>query len=227
VVIGFVMANDSIAQFDQTVLDMIEHSPTGMAPHTPAYVDALGRLQGSHQIYASADHKGGHVTARSLAQHPVFHANNLESLLKGAVDIAELEPNPGIFDRYVQSLPAAHRAAAEGYRLKAAGRPVHHRVRHHETAPASAGHDWVHSLFLVPGGGPHPGLPGNYLYGSLFEFGTDASSTAWAVQLHDSDDGVAVSDGTTLAEALARFQDVIASAPFHLSELEALGFQLK
>ena len=221
------MPNDSAAQFDQTVLDLIEHSPTGMVPHTPAYVDALGRLYHSHQVYASADHRGGHVTARSLATHPVFHANNLDALMSGAVDISELEPNAGIFDRYVQSLPAAQRAIAESHRLKVAGRPVHHRARHHEAAADAVGHEGVHSLFLVPGGGLHPGLPGNYLYGALFERGAEASSAAWALQVHDSDDGVALCDGTTLAEALAKWQDVIASAPFHLAELDALGFQLK
>jgi hypothetical protein len=79
-------------------------------------------------------------------------------------------------------------------------------------------------VFLVPGAGPHPGLPGNYLHGSLFQVRADA--TAWAVHVHDSDDGATLADAPTLAEALARLQEVLASAPFHLSELEALGFRL-
>jgi hypothetical protein len=27
-------------------------------------------------------------------------------------------------------------------------------------------HDPIHTLFLVPGAGPNPGIPGNYLHGS-------------------------------------------------------------
>jgi hypothetical protein len=79
----------------------------------------------------------------------------------------------------------------------------------------------------VPGTGPHPGLPGNYLYGSLFETGPDPTTGHWAVQLHDADDGAAVFDATSLAEALGKLEEVLASAPFTLGELDALGFHLK
>jgi hypothetical protein len=41
--------------------------------------------------------------------------------------------------------------------------------------------------------------------------------------LHDSDDGVALFNVPTLAEALAKMQELVASAPFHLGELAALG----
>ncbi|MEI7714316.1 MAG: hypothetical protein WCI94_23010, partial [Rhodospirillales bacterium] len=85
-------------------------------------------------------------------------------------------------------------------------------------------HDPAHSLFLVPGTGPHPGLLGNYLYGSVFEVLHPGAAESWTVQLHDSDDGAASFDAATLPEALAKLQEVLASAPFHLSELAALGF---
>ena len=70
-------------QFDHTVLEMIERSPVGAVPGTPAYQDSLKRLYSSHQAYADADHKDGHVTARSLIGKPSFHAGNLEALVAG------------------------------------------------------------------------------------------------------------------------------------------------
>jgi len=214
------MSHDPHAPFDQTVLDLIEHSPVGAVPHTPAYVDALGRLYASHQAYASADHKGGHVTARSLAKLPLFHAANLAEFTAGKIADDALEPNARIYDRYVQSLPPAQRARAESFRLMVAGKPAHHRAKH----GAAAIHDPLHTLFLVPGGGPHPGLPGNYLHGSVFHLG-DATTGAWTVQVHDCDDGAALFDTPTLPEALAKLEELLASAPFHLSELAALGFR--
>ena len=84
----------------------------------------------------------------------------------------------------------------------------------------------MHTLFLVPGAGPHVGLPGNYLYGSVLQLRPDAASD-WSVHIHDSDDGAARCDAPSMTGALAKLQEVLASAPFHLSELEALGFQLK
>jgi hypothetical protein len=209
------------AQFDETVLDLIEHSPIGAVPVTPAYQDALRRLYDSHQIYADADHKGGHVTARSLARKPVIHAANLEALLAGTIAPEALEPNAAIFDRYVASLPAEQRAKAEGRRLDVAGKPAHHRKHGGVLA-----HDPVHTLFLVPGAGPNVGLPGNYLYGSLLELGTDPAKAGWAVHLHDSDDGAAACDAPSLADALGKLQELLASAPFKMDELVALGFRL-
>jgi len=214
------MPQDPHAPFDLTVLDLIDHSPIGAVPHTPAYVDALGRLYASHQAYASADHKGGHVTARSLTKVPSFYAQNLEDFMAGKIDTEALESNASIFDRYVQSLPAAHRARAESHRLMVAGKPAHHRAKQGATAV----HDPLHTLFLAPGAGPHPGLPGNYLHGSVFHVG-DAATGSWAVHLHDCDDGAALFDSPALPEALAKLQEVLASAPFHLSELAALGFR--
>ncbi|MCX6943896.1 MAG: hypothetical protein NT173_03910 [Opitutales bacterium] len=214
------MPLDPHQQFDQTVLDIIEHSPIGAVPHTPAYQDAVKRLYASHQAYADADHKDGHVTARSLAQRPLFHASNLEALMAGKIAPEALESNASIYDRYVQSLPAARQAKAESHRILVIGKAVHHRTKHgHEVF-----HDPVHTLFLVPGAGPHHGLPGNYLHGSMFQVSADA--TSWAVHVHDSDDGAALADAPNLAEALARLQEVLASAPFHLSELQTLGFRL-
>ena len=213
------MAHDPHEHFDQTVLDMIEHSPIGAVPGTPAYQDALKRLYASHQAYADADHKDGHVTARSLTRLPSFHATNLQELIERRIGPELLERNAGIFDRYVQSLRVDRRAKAESRRLLVAGRPVHHRK--HDGTPV---HDLVHSLFLVPGTGPHPGLPGNYLYGSLYETGHPA--TPWAINVHDSDDGAAVFEAADLAAALAKLQEVLASAPFNMNELEALEFRL-
>ena len=215
------MPHDPHEQFDHAVLDIIEHSPIGAVPHTPAYQDALKRLYASHQAYADADHKEGHVTARSLAKLPSFHAENIEALIAGQIAPEALESNARIYDRYVQSLPAALRAKAESFRLTVAGKAVHHRNKHgHDVF-----HDPVHTLFLVPGAGPHPGLPGNYLHGSLYQVAADA--TAWTVFVHDNDDGAALADAPSLDEALARLQEVLASAPFHLSELAALGFRMK
>lgn len=214
------MSQDPNAAFDQTVLDMIEHSPIGAVPTTPSYQDAIKRLYASHQAYADADHKGGHVTARSLARQPVFHANNLTALIAGQIAPETLETNYQIFDRYVQSLPADRRVKAEGLRLLVAGRPAHHRKH-----GGLVTHDPVHTLFLVPGAGPHPGIPGNYLYGSVLQL-TAAADSAWALHLHDGDDGAARCDVSTMAEALGKLEEVLASAPFHLSELEALGFRL-
>jgi hypothetical protein len=216
------MTPDPNAHFDQTVLDMIEHSPIGAVPVTPAYQDAINRLYASHQAYADADNKTGHVTARSLAKLPSFYANNLAALIAGQIAPEALEANASIFTRYVQSLPADRRARAEAYRLTVAGRVAHHRAKH----GVVAAHDPVHTLFLVPGAGPHPGLPGNYLYGSAFQVTADSATSPWAVHLHDSDDGAAFFHALNQAEALAKLQEVLESAPFNMNELEALGFKL-
>ena len=213
------MSNDPVAHFDQTVMEMIEHSPLGAVPVTPSYQDALKRLYAAHQVYPSADHKGGYVTARSLAKRPSFHANNLDALSAGQIGAEALESNASIFDRYVQSLPSAGRAGAESRRTVVAGRPVLHR--------AKGTHDPIHTLFLVPGTGPHPGLPGNYLYGSALQVSADAATSPWALHLHDGDDGAALFDAPTLHEALAKLQEVLECAPFNMNELEALGFRFK
>ena len=201
---------------------MIEHSPVGAVPVTPACQDAIRRLYVANRAYADADHKDGHVTARSLAKLPLFHANNLPELVASQIAPEALEANGSIFDRYIQSLPAAHRAKAESYRLTVAGRVAHHRAKH----GVAAAHDPVHTLILVPGTGLHPGLPGNYLYGSAFQVGADAASSPWALYLHDSDDGAARFDAATMAEVLTKLQEVLESAPFNMNELQTLGFRL-
>ena len=216
------MSHDPHAQIDQTVLDMIERSPVGAVPHTPTYQDALKRLRASHQVYASADHKGGLVSVRSLATLPSFHANNLEAFASGKIDAGALESDTSIFSRYLQSLPAALHDKAEANRTLVVGRRAHHRAKN----GAEALHDPVHTLFLVPGAGANPGLPGNYLHGSLVEVPALAGGAAgWALHLHDSLDGASVCEVATLAEALEKVNDVLASAPFLLSELDALGFR--
>lgn len=215
------MSQDPNAQFDHAVLDMIEHSPVGAVPHTPAYQDALRRLYHSHQAYPSADHKDGHVTARSLAKLPSFHAQNLDTLHVSQGEAEGVEANAAVFTRYVQSLPEPLRAKAESYRATVAGRPAHHRAKHGGTIV----HDPMHSLFLVPGAGPNPGLPGNYLYGFIAEVNGKSTSAPWAVHLHDREDGAALFEAASLSEVVAKLEEVLESAPFHMSELEALGFR--
>ncbi len=209
------------AHFDETILDIIDHSPIGAVPVTPAYQDALNRLYAAHQVYTSADHKGGHVTARSLASAPHFHASNLAALVSGQIAPEALEPNASIFDRYVQSVALDLRKKAEGYKAVVAGRVAHHRAKHGVVTV----HDPIHTLFLVPGTGLHHGLPGNYLHGSAFQLTADAASP-WAVHLHDSDDGAALFDAPDMAGALAKLQEVLECAPFNMNELEAIGFRL-
>jgi hypothetical protein len=215
-----IMPHDPHAAFDHSVLDLIEHSPVGAVPVTPAYQDALGRLRASHQVYPDADHAKGFVTVRSLATRPVFHAANLDAWGSGAIEAAALESNASIFDRYVASLPTGLRAKAETLRVVVAGRPAHHRKHGGVIAQ-----DPVHTLFLVPGAGIATGIPGNYLHGSVLQTGADPATSGWAVHVHDCDDGVALCDVPTLADALAKLQEVISSAPFHLSELATWGFR--
>jgi hypothetical protein len=214
------MPHDPHAKFDHDVLEMIEQSPVGAVPRTPSYQDAIERLIASHQIYPDADHANGFVTVRSLSARAPFHANNLDALMKGTITADALEGNAGIYDRYVAALAPELRPKAETHRSVVAGRPAQHRKHGGIVA-----HDPVHTLFLVPGAGPHPGIPGNYLYGSLLQLGTDPVTGAWSIQICDRDDGAAQCDAPTLAEALAKVEEVIASAPFHLNELGALGFR--
>lgn len=212
---------DPNAEFDHAVLDKIEASPVGAVPMTPAYQDALKRLYAARQVYPSADHKGGHVTARSLATLPFFHADNLDPFIAGEISDEAIEPNGSIYDRYVAALPATHRARAEEYRTTVIGKAVHHRAK----AGHAVVHDPLHTLFLVPGGGPHPGLPGNYLHGSVFHVGDEVTGH-WVVHVHDREDGACIFNTPKLPDALEKLQEVMASAPFHLTELDALGFKM-
>lgn len=217
------MSHDPNAEFDHTVLDRIEQSSHGLLPSTPAYQDALRRLYEHRQVYVHADHPGGHVTARTLAKLPSFVPQNLDELIDGSIAEEALESNASIYDRYVASLPEGNRSRAESYRVKVIGKPIQHRLRQGATVV----HDPLHMLFLVPGAGPNIGLPGNYLHCAVFHIGPDAETGAWVVQVHDSEDGAAEFKTAKLADALAVVQDVLASAPFHLSELEGLGFAMK
>lgn len=214
------MPQDPHAEFDHHVLEVIEQSPVGAVPVTPSFQDAIGRLRASHQVYRNADHPDGYVTARSLAKRSCFYAGNLDAVIAGEIEPSALESNARIFDAYVASLPAGLQVRAESRRSQVAGRPAHHR-KHGGVIVQ----DPVHTLFLVPGAGPNTGLPGNYLHGSVLQLGADTMEGGWAVQVHDSDDGAAVFDAATLADALAKLQELIASAPFHLDELGALGFR--
>lgn len=209
------------AQFDETVLEMIENSPAGAVPHTPAYDDALKRLAAARKIYPDADHRDGWATARSLARLPAFHAANWEEFTSGKITAELLESNASIFNRYAAFLQTPLRPRAEALRLRVAGKPVMHRAK-----SGTAFHDPIHSLFLVPGTGPNRGLPGNYLYGSVIQLNPTLPGSGWAVDVHDVDDGVALFDAADLATAATKLQEVIDSAPFHLDELEGLGFRL-
>jgi hypothetical protein len=214
------MPHDPHAEFDHAVLDQIDHSPIGAVPRTPSYQDAIERLRLSHQIYPDADHVDGFVTVRSLTTRGCFHAENLAAWIEGKIEATALENNAAIFSRYVAALPAGMQARAEALRVRVAGRPALHRKHGGVLAI-----DPVHTLLLVPGAGPHPGIPGNYLYGSLLQLGADPAKDGWSIHLHDRDDGAAMCDAATLREALEKLQEVIASAPFHLNELGALGFR--
>jgi hypothetical protein len=209
--------SDPFAEFDHSVLDKIELSPIGALPVTPSYQDAIKRLYTHRQVYASADHKGGHVTARSLTQLPSFFAHNLDAFIAGQIGEPELESNKSIYDRYVHSLPAAIQPRAEARRLDVIGKPILHRAKH----GAEVVHDPMHMLFLVPGAGRNPGLPGNYLHGALFHVGPDAATGNWVIQVHDSLDGLSEFATPALPDALAKLQEVLASAPFHMEELSA------
>jgi hypothetical protein len=219
------MPHDPNETFDRAVLDLIDHSATGSVPSTPAYQDALKRLYRTHQVYASADHADGHVTARSLTGRPGFCASNLAQVAAGAAP-ETLEENNAVFDRYLAALPPPLRPGAEAHRLRVVGRPVHHRAKHAGAERLPAAHDLVHTIFLVPGCGPHPGLPGNYLFGSLAETGAGPGADPWAVHVHDRDDGAAVAGAASLAAAAASLQELLESAPFAIDELGALGFRI-
>jgi len=216
------MASNPHAQIDQTVLEMIEHSPTGAVPHTPAYQDALVRLRAAHQVYASADHKNGFVSVRSLAVQPSFYAQNLEAFLAGKVDVTALESEASIYSRYVKSLPAALQAGAEERRTAVVAKRTHHRVKH----GGEAVQDPAHTIFLIPGAGPNPGLSGNYLFGSVLQTTADAANGAWALHVHDREDEAAVCAADSQVAAFEKLQEVLASAPFQIGELEALGFRM-
>jgi hypothetical protein len=209
------------SEYDQAVLDLIEHRPGGSVPGTQSNQDALRRLRDTYQIYLSGDHKDGYVTARSLGAAPCFHASNLRDVMEGRSPPSAIEPNAVIFDRYVQSLPVDRREAAEAFRVGVAGRPVHHRAKLVGDAKVIVAHDPFRTLFLVPGGGIHPGLPGNYLYGAVLE----SSSRIWSVEVHDSADGLVLCGAPSLPAALAKLFEVVGSTPFHLVELETLGFR--
>jgi hypothetical protein len=166
------------------------------------------------------------VTARSLAGRPSFSAANLEAVADGSAPAEAMEPNDAIFERYLRSLPAVLRPGAEAHRLRVVGRPVHHRPKHTGAERLPAAHDLVHTIFLVPGCGPHPGLPGNYLYGSVVETGAEGGADPWAVHVHDRDDGAAVAGAASLAAAAASLQELLGCAPFAMDELGALGFRI-
>jgi len=203
------------------VVGAVTGTVTGAVASTPSYQDALRRLYEARQVYKHADHKDGHVTARSLAALPIFYAKNLTDFTLGAIAEEKLESNASIYDRYVASLPESRRTAAEDCRVTVIGKPSHHRAKH----GAEEVHDPMHMLFLVPGAGAHPGIPGNYLHGAVFHVGPDEVAGAWVIHVHDGDDGISAFKAPTLALVLAHLQDVLASAPFHLDELEALGFE--
>jgi len=216
------MPHNPYAEIEQTLLDMIEHSPVGAVPRTPSYTEALHHLYTTRQVYAHADHRDGHVTARSLSARPAFHASNLQDFIEGRIEADALEANNAIFDRYLASLPAALRARAEAFRMSVAGRPIHHRMK----SGTQHARDPLNTVFLIPGGGPQPALPGNYLHGGLSEYHDSAHPLPWCIHLNDSTNDSAMVDFASLPEALAMLSELLAMAPFHLHELEAFGFRI-
>jgi hypothetical protein len=220
------MPHDPNFEYDQAVLEMIERSPVGAVPGTPTHQDALKRLYATYQVYPSADHRDGYVTARSLTAQPGFYAHNLRSAMAGHISGEALESNTSIYNRYIQFLPPGGREKAESLRTRVVERPAHHRAKLVGEVKTITAHDPIHTLFLVPGCGPHPGLPGNYLFGSAAESAAGAGPKAWTVQLHDGADGLARCDVASLPAALAKLLEVVESAPFHMVELEALGFRM-
>lgn len=212
------MSTDSQTEFDHSVLDKIDLSPVGAVPSTPSYQDALTRLYEARQVYAHADHKDGHITARALSELPIFYPDNLDDLIAGKIGDEEIEPNASIYNRYVASLPETLRARAESCRVMVIGKPIQHRAKHSI--------DPMHMLFLVPGAGPHPGIPGNYLFGSVYHLEAEDAVGSWVINVHDADDGASSYRIPEKPAILAMLQDVLASAPFHLEELDALGFTM-
>lgn len=218
------MPHNPHEEIDHAVLDMIDRSAVGAVPRTPTYDEAISRLLASRQIYHSSDHRNGYVTARSLATLPVFLPSGLEALsTAGPEASASVEASSGVYDRYASSLPAAAKARALELRATIVGKAVHHRPK---AGGAAHARDPLHALFLVPGAGPQPGLPGNYLRGTLDELPA-ASGATWRIQIMDTDTDASVWSTSDLGEAVARVAEVAACAPFHLDELAALGFELR
>lgn len=211
-----VQSEDSV--FDQTVLGLIEQTPNGVVPRTPIYDEAIARLRSAGQIYINADFAGGFATARSLAKLPVFAASNLEAWASGNEGTVTPESNLAVFDRYVASLRPEHRARAETFRVPLAGHPVHHRAK----AGTAADAEPANLLFLVPGGSLHRTLPGNYLHGFIRK----VASGGWELRVADAERGFARFEAGSKAEAVGKYEELVASVPFLLGELEALGFKL-
>ena len=217
------MPHAALTAFDQTVLDLIEQSPTGSVPRTPTYDESIARLEAAQQVYQSSDYEDGHVTARSLARRPHFVAAGLLELAAHPDDRTSIEANASVFARYAGSLPAALRARAEPFRLAAVGHAVHHRLK----AGGVLARDPLHSIFLVPGAGLRLGPPGNYLLGAIDEVPPAEAPAHFLIRILDADTVAAGCALPGLAEALGRLEEVLGSAPFHLSELESLGFELR
>jgi hypothetical protein len=52
-------------------------------------------------------------------------------------------------------------------------------------------------------------------------------NSPWLIHLHDNDDGLALCELRTMSAAWEKLQEVLASAPFNMNELDALGFTFK
>lgn len=218
------MPHNPHEEIDHALLDMIERSPVGAVPRTPTFDEAIARLLASRQIYHSSDHRNGYVTARSMAALPVFLPAGLEALATAGPEAsASVESASGVFDRYASSLATNTKARALELRPAVVGKAVHHRPK---SGGAAHARDPLHALFLVPGAGPQPGLPGNYLKGTLDELPAP-NGAAWRIQIMDTDTDASVWTTADLGEAVARVAEVAACAPFHLDELAALGFELR
>jgi hypothetical protein len=218
------MPQNPNVEFDLHTLDLIEINPTGSVPATPAFQDSILRLVGSHQIYANADFKGGYATARILAGKPCFFARNIKDAAENKITTDLIESNNSIFDRYLDSLDEKIKINASARREAVVGKVSHHRAKWIDDKKV-VGYEPIHSLFLIPGCGKHVGLPGNYLYGMLFET-LEGSNSSWAIHIHDTDVGLATCSVGTFQNAFTKLEEIVASAPFAMAELGALDFKL-
>jgi hypothetical protein len=60
----------------------------------------------------------------------------------------------------------------------------------------------------------------------VFQHHADSNSP-WLIHLHDNDDGLAICELPTMSLAWEKLQEVLASAPFNMNELDAIGFIFK
>jgi hypothetical protein len=73
---------------------------------------------------------------------------------------------------------------------------------------------------LIPGAGPHSGLPGEYLHAHLVH----SDECMW-ISVRDCDDGYITKVVDDKEEGLQELENLKKLAPFHLWELEEFGYK--